>query len=85
MLLRWRVTICELVGTYILNKLKNVTNKEHIGLYPDNGLGILQNIPETEIERKKKRIVKVFKEYALPITINVSQNQWISQMLRLIL
>ena len=69
MLLRWRVTICELVGTYILNKLRNLTNKEHIGLYPDNGLGIFQNIPKTEIERKKKQIVKVFKEYVLPITI----------------
>ena len=62
------VEVCELVGTYILNKLKNVTNREHIGLYPDNGLGIFQNIPKTEIERKEKRIVKVFKEYALPIT-----------------
>ena len=35
--------VCELVGTYILNKLKDVTNKENIGLYRDDGLGILQN------------------------------------------
>ena len=61
--------VCELVGTYILNKLKNVTNKENIGLYRDNKLGILQNIPKTEIERKKKQIVKVFKECGLSNTI----------------
>ena len=61
--------LCELVGTYILNKLKNVTNKENIGLYYDDGLVIFQNIPKTEIERKKKQIVKVFKECGLSITI----------------
>ena len=61
--------VCELVGTYILNKLKNVTNKENIGLYCDDGLGIFQNIPKTEIERKKKQIVKVFKDCGLSITI----------------
>ena len=31
---------CELVGTYILNKLTNVTSKENIALYRDDGLGI---------------------------------------------
>ena len=41
-----------------------------IGLYCDDGLGILQNIPKTEIERKKKQIVKVFKDCGLSITIN---------------
>ena len=61
--------VCELVGTYILNKLKNITNKENIGLYRDDGLGIFQNIPKTEIERKKKQIVKVFKDCGLSITI----------------
>ena len=61
--------VCELVGTYILNKLKNITSKENIGLYRDDGLGIFQNIPKTEIEEKKKQIVKVFKDYGLSITI----------------
>ena len=46
--------ICELVGTYIFSQLKNVTNKENIGLYRDDRLGIFQNIPKTEIERNKK-------------------------------
>ena len=50
--------VCELVGTYILNKLKNVTNKENIGLYRDDGLRIFQNIPKIEIERKKKQSVQ---------------------------
>ena len=61
--------VCELVGTYILNKFKNVTNKGNIGLYCDDGLGIFQNVPKTEIERKKKQVVKVFKDCGLSITI----------------
>ena len=61
--------VCELVGTCILNKLKNITNKENIGLYLDDGLRIFQNIPNTEIERNKKEIVKVFKDCCLSITI----------------
>ena len=66
--------VCELVGTYILNKLKNVTNKQDIGLYRDDGLGIFQNIPKTEIERKKKQFVKAFKECGLSITIKCNSN-----------
>ena len=61
--------VYELVETYIFNKLKNITNKENIGLYCDDRLGIFQNIPKTEIERKKKQIVKVFKDCGLSITI----------------
>ena len=40
-----------------------------VGLYCDYGLGIFQNIPKTEIERKKKQTVKVFKDCGLSITI----------------
>ena len=43
--------------------------KRTLGLYCDDGLGIFQNIPKTEIERKKKQIVKVFKDCGLSITI----------------
>ena len=48
--------VWELVRTYILNKLKNITKKESIDLYRDDGLGIFQNIPKSEIERKNKSL-----------------------------
>ena len=60
---------CELVGTYILNKLKNVTNKVRIGLYQDDTLGMVQKITKSEIERKKKQTVKLLKGCSLSITI----------------
>ena len=54
--------ICELVGTYIQRKLTNIMNKEDVELYRDDGLGIFKNISRSEIESKKKSIVKVFKK-----------------------
>ena len=61
--------ICELVGSFILNKLTSIINKSNIGLYRDDGLGIFQNVSKPEIERKKKVIVKIFKGCCLTITI----------------
>ena len=46
--------VCELVESNMLNYLKHDMNKESIGLYIENGLGIFHNIPIPEIERKKK-------------------------------
>ena len=61
--------VCELVFSFILNKLTPIINKSDIGLYRDDGLGIFQNVSKPEIERKKKAIVKVYKGCNLPITI----------------
>ena len=35
--------VCELVGVYILHLLRSVIRKENVGLYRDDGLGILRN------------------------------------------
>ena len=45
--------ICELVGSFILNQLGSVIDKNDIGLYRDNGLGIFRRISKPMIERKK--------------------------------
>ena len=63
--------ICELVGIYIQSKLTNIMNKDDVGLYRDDGLGIFRNISRPEIERKKKAIVKVFKKCGLLIVIDI--------------
>ena len=61
--------LCELVGSFILNKLTSTVSKSDIGLHRDDGLAIFYNVSKPEIERKKKAIVKVFKECGLTITI----------------
>ena len=50
--------VCELLGSYVLNQLK------HILKYRDDCLDF-HNIPKPEIERKKRQIVKMFKECGL--------------------
>ena len=64
--------VCELVGVYILHLLKTVMGKENVGLYVDDGLGILRNSSGLEIERKRKQIIQIFKSYGLNITVNTN-------------
>ena len=61
--------VCELVGSHLLSKLSNIVDKESVGLYRGDGLGVLQNLSSPQTERKKKAIVKVFKDYDLRITV----------------
>ena len=64
--------VCELVGTFMLSELIPVTAKNDIGLYRDDGLGITRNIGGPEIERRKKKIIQIFKAHKLNITINTN-------------
>ena len=52
---------CELVRTYILNKLKNVTEKENIGLYRDDGLGKFKIYPKLKYKERKRKLLKCSK------------------------
>ena len=61
--------VCELVDSFILNKLTSIINKSDIGLYRDDGPRIFYNVSKPEIERKKKAIIKVFNSCGLSITI----------------
>ena len=63
---------CELVGVYILHLLKTAMEKENVGLYRDDGRGILQNFSGHEIERKKKQIIQIFKTCGLNITVETN-------------
>ena len=56
------VEVCELVGTYILSQSNTVFENENVDLYRDDGLGIFRNLSGPEVERKRKAIVRVFKE-----------------------
>ena len=64
--------VCELVGVFILHLLKTVMRKENVGLYRDDGLGILRNSSGPEIERKRKQIIQIFKTCGLKITVETN-------------
>ena len=61
--------VCELVGSFILNKLKTVFQNNTFGLYRDNGLAVIKGLSDPEIERLKRNVVKTFKDCGLNITI----------------
>ena len=64
--------ICQLVGAYLLNKLSQHIEENAIGLYRDDGLGIVQNMPGRTADKLRKTIVKVFKSAGLRVTIDVN-------------
>ena len=50
------------VGVLYVKPTQKWRDKESIGLYRDDDLGVFHNIPLPEIERKQKQIVERFKE-----------------------
>ena len=64
--------VCELVGNFILNKLKNVFQNKTFGLYRDDGLAVIKGLSVPEIERLKKNVVKTFKDFGLSIIIKAN-------------
>ena len=63
------VEVCETVGSYILNLLSNILDKDLAGWYRNDDLAIVRNLSNPEIERRRKAIIKLFKECGLNITI----------------
>ena len=62
----------KLVGSHLLNKSFNIVEKESVGLYRDDRLGVLWNLSGPQTKRKREAIVKVFKEFGLRLTIQAS-------------
>ena len=61
--------VYELVCTYILNQLKDTFQHDSVGLYRDDGHAVVKGLSVPEIERMKKRTIKIFKDSGLKITI----------------
>ena len=53
--------------------LGNLLRKDLVGLYRDDGLAIVRNLSGSETERKRKAIIKLFKECSLKITIQTNR------------
>ena len=53
------VEISELVGLLMLSKLVHLFQGNSVGLYRDNGLGVLRDLSVPETERLRKNVVKI--------------------------
>ena len=63
---------CELVGLYLLSKLTTLIQKEHIGLYRDDGLAVVLDANGPKMDKLRKSIIQVFKDEGLSITIETN-------------
>ena len=61
--------VCEFVGLYLLNLLKDVPELNSTGLYSDDGLACFKKLSGPQAERMKKKIIKIFKDNGLRITV----------------
>ena len=65
--------LCELVGLYVIHKMKQKFPEINFGLYRDDGLGTITKTPKSELERLNKKLFKMFKtEFGLSITIETN-------------
>ena len=63
--------VCELVGLYLLNKIKPLLGSNNIGLYRDDGLAIVHTPNAPKVDRLWKYI-SLFKDEGLSITIDTN-------------
>ena len=62
--------ICELVGLFLLNEVRNNITELNFGLYRDDGLGCHRaRMPVAKMERIRKDLFELFKKHGLKITI----------------
>ena len=61
--------VSKLVGTYILSQLKGTFQHHSVWLYRDDGFPVVKGLSRPEINIMKKRVIKIFKDCGLKITI----------------
>ena len=64
--------VCEIVGSYLLNLLCEILDKEQVGLYRDDGLAVVKHLSGPQFEQKRKNILKIFRDNGLNITIQAN-------------
>ena len=63
--------VCEMVGLYLLKKIKDIIPQAFVGLYRDDGLAVVQNANGPNLDRIRKKLHKCFKEENLKIDKHV--------------
>ena len=60
--------VCEIVGLYILHRLRSKFNNKNIGLYRDDGLAAFSNMGPRTANKIRKNLIDAFKDFDLRIT-----------------
>ena len=67
--------VCELVGLFVLDKIKKICPDLDLGLYRDDGLGATKNLSGPQMERLRKKLFAIFKSCGLRITADCNLSQ----------
>ena len=65
--------VCELVGLFLLSQIHRIIDKKNVGLYRDDGLGVLRNVSGPQGEQTRKKLIDIFKNNGLKIEISISK------------
>ncbi len=64
--------VCELVGLYLLSKIKGIIPHTQVGLYRDDGLAVIPRANGPLLEKIKKRLYKCFKDENLKVVVKIN-------------
>ena len=64
--------ICELVGLYLLNQLKDIITNGSVGVYRYDGLAVVHKYSGPQMDRLRKNIIAFFKQHGFQITIEIN-------------
>ena len=67
--------VCELVGLYILDRIRLECPDIKLGLYRDDGLGTTNNLSGPDTENLRKKLFQIFKSCDLNITVDYNLAQ----------
>ena len=67
--------VCELVGLFLLDKVKKECKELELGLYRDDGLGTTANLTGKLAERLRQKLFKIFQSCGLKITVDCNMTQ----------
>ena len=62
--------VTDLIGLYILHRLKNEIPEVQFTLYRDDGLGTHKKFPDTKLKNIKNRLIAIFESLGLKIVID---------------
>ena len=64
--------ICDLVGLFLLHDLAKKFGSEHVGLYRDDGLAIIQSKSARIADKMRKDIHEIFRAHGVKITAEIN-------------
>ena len=78
-----RAEVCELVGLFLLYRMKHLFGCNCVGLYRDDGLAVLNNISGPKTDRARKPLIKLFQDYDIKILVelNLTQTDFLDETL----